>query len=217
MLFDIHTHHFRIQPGRKTCLNIRATTLAEVSASMLEYASEMFLSVGVHPWDASLWDSQTLSGLMPAFSDSRVLMIGEIGLDKASAVPFDLQKSVFEVQAKMAEKLGKPVLLHAVRSMTEVIEVKRMYPGIPEWIIHGFRGGKETLEQYVRQGFYLSFGSRFNEEALLACPVERMFLETDEFTGDLMEVYKQAARTLNCSVPDLEKQIEKNFKAVFDK
>jgi len=217
MLIDIHSHHFQIQPHRKVLLNLRATSLTEVQASMLQSGDDASLSLGIHPWDASLWCVDDIPALIPFFSDHRVLLIGEIGLDKVSSVPFDLQKIVFETQVKMAEQIKKPILLHLVRTMSEVLEIKKVYQGVPAWIIHGFRGKSQATGQYLTKGFYLSFGAMSHEESLLACPVDRMFFETDENTEDIKLVYEWAAKVLGCSILKLESQVEKNFNSVFNK
>jgi len=217
MLIDIHSHHFHIQPCRKELLNLQAASLADARASMLTYENNRFLSLGIHPWDASLWCLDDIPALNSFFSDHRVLLIGEIGLDKASSVSFDLQKNVFEAQVRMAEQIRKPVLLHVVRAMSEIFEIKKVHQSVPAWIIHGFRGKKQTTEQYITKGFYLSFGAIFNEGGLLACPIDRMFFETDMNTEDIELVYERAAKVLDCSVFELESQVEKNFNSVFNK
>ncbi|MCE5175288.1 MAG: TatD family hydrolase [Bacteroidales bacterium] len=217
MLIDIHSHHFHIQPGRKVLFNLQATSLIDVQTSILKYEDNASLSLGIHPCDASLWCVNDIPALNPFFSDHRVLLIGEIGLDKTSSVPFDLQKIVFEIQVKMAEQIRKPVLLHLVRTMSEIFEIKKAHQGVPAWIIHGFRGKRQVTGQYITKGFYLSFGTMFKEEGLLACPVDRMFFETDENTQDIKFVYERAAKVLGCSILELESQVEKNFNSVFNK
>ncbi|MDD3907043.1 MAG: TatD family hydrolase [Bacteroidales bacterium] len=217
MLIDIHSHHFHIQPGRKVLFNLQATSLMDVQTSMLKYEDNAFLSLGIHPWDTSLWCVDDIPALSSFFSDHRVLLIGEIGLDKTSSVPFDLQKIVFEIQVKMAEQIRKPVLLHVVRTMSEIFEIKKAHQGVPAWIIHGFRGKRQATGQYITKGFYLSFGTMFKEEGLLACPIDRMFFETDENTEDIKLVYERAAKVLGCSILELESQVEKNFNSVFNK
>ena len=189
--------------------------MADVQRSILKYRDNASLSLGIHPWDASLWCVDDIPALKSFFSDHRVLLIGEIGLDKTSLVPIDLQKIVFESQVNLAEQIRKPVLLHVVRTMSEILEIKRTHQGVPAWIIHGYKGKRQVTEQYITKGFYLSFGAIFKEEGLLACPVDRMFFETDEHTENIKLVYERAAKVLSCSVLELENQVEDNFKSVF--
>jgi len=145
------------------------------------------------------------------------LFIGEIGLDKTYPVPLVTQKIVFNAQLDMAEHLMKPIILHVVHTMAEILESKKDHPGIPAWIIHGFRGGKQEAEQYIKKEFYLSFGTKFNPAGLKACPMDKMFLETDESEEGIESVYDRVATILGCSVGALEVQIERNFCSVFKK
>ena len=48
------------------------------------------------------------------------------------------------------------------------------------WIIHGFRGKAALAEEYLKHGFYLSFGEKYQEAALCRVPADRLFIETDE-------------------------------------
>ena len=178
---------------------------------------QLLAAVGIHPSDWQQASPETLKEIEHLAANPRVVAIGEIGLDKVSSVSFESQLLVFKTQLKMAEKAKKPVLLHAVRSMPEIIEIKKQFPAIPLWIIHGFRGGKQAAEQYLKKGFYLSFGPRFNKEGLLGCPIERLFLETDDSGEDIGLVYEQVAQVLDCSVESLEQQIERTFNSFFMK
>ncbi|MDD4921730.1 MAG: TatD family hydrolase [Bacteroidales bacterium] len=217
MLIDVHSHHLHPQPGSRQILALRASLSPDFRTTLSMYGDKAFLSVGIHPWDALHWSLDAVSGLMDVFLNPRVLLIGEIGLDKVSSIPLDSQKLVFNAQVVMAEQVQKPVLLHVVHAMSDILESRRRHSSIPAWIIHGFRGGKQESEQYIRKGFYLSFGHRFNVDGLMACPMDRLFLETDDGYEDLKILYERVAQVLQCSVDELEKQLEGNFRTVFMK
>ncbi len=74
------------------------------------------------------------------------------------------------------------------------------------WIVHGFRGNKHLAKQWLDAGFFLSFGARFQQEALSYCPIERLFIETDE-TGDIKRQYEIIAAIKGFSVDLLQDQI----------
>ena len=48
-------------------------------------------------------------------------------------------------------------------------------------------------------------------------PLERVFLETDVWEGEVSLLYKQFARLRNISIEVLQEQIKKNIKEVFNK
>lgn len=214
---DIHSHRLHANSTQLQFLSLEASLSPEFMKTLELNAERAFLSVGVHPRNALKWEQSLLGDLFDVFSDQRIALIGEIGLDKVCSVPIGDQRILFEAQIGMAERLNKPVILHVVHAMSEVMAVKKLHPDVPAWIIHGFRGGKQEAEQYAAKGFYLSFGPKYDREGLLACPFDRIFLETDESKEDLGLLYLSVSTVLQCPVKQLESQIERNFRAVFPK
>jgi len=217
MQIDIHTHRLHPRTSLKEVLTVDAAgSNAERRIALLD-GENLFKSLGIHPWSASKWNLDEFPQLKNDFLDSKVLLIGEIGLDKTCPVSLDTQKLIFNTQLDMAQQVVKPIILHVVHTMAEILESKKEHPGIPAWIIHGFRGGKQEAEQYIKKEFYLSFGAKFNPAGLKACPMDKLFLETDESDEGIGAIYERAANILECSVADLEVQIERNFCTVFRK
>jgi len=175
---------------------------------------ETRISAGVHPWHASEWTVEHLSQLERILQHKRVDFIGEIGLDNVCMVPFQNQLPVFEFQLQMAERMGKSVLIHNVGHLTELLALKNKFKSIPAWILHGFRGKAAMVEQYVRNGFHLSFGDKYQIDALRACPIDHLFLETDNSKIDLNFLYKKIASDLEVSEKILIDSISKNGKAL---
>jgi TatD DNase family protein len=227
MFIDIYSHFCVFKAGQKQFISLDAALLPDVAKMLDLHANGSFISMGIHPWNAGLWETSSFKSLLEIYSDERISLIGEIGLDKICLTPFDQQMRVFEMQIEIAEKLHKPVLLHVVHAMSEVLAMKKAHPKIPSWIIHGFRGGKQEAEQYATKGFYLSFGKKFNRSGVLACPDNLRFIESDEVSLlekcnlgnqrpiDLENIYLSVAAALSIEVTELERQIEQNFKAVF--
>ena len=64
--------------------------------------------------------------------------------------------------------------------------------------------------------FYFSFGRRFNSEALVACPADRLLLETDDDTEHpIADLYAEVARLRQTSVGELTEQMNVNFDNLF--
>ncbi|MBP1612850.1 MAG: TatD-related DNase [Bacteroidetes bacterium] len=206
-LLDIHTHHLPLRPEQ---------AILNYSSEMLSVEFLTYCSVGIHPWHLTTdnfqekWDWLVLATHYP-----NVLAIGEAGLDKAIDVPFDLQMDAFKRQIELSEVMELPLIIHCVRAANEIVELKKkVQPHMP-WIIHGFRGKKEQALQYIRHGIFLSFGEKYQEEALRAVPVDRLFLETDESAIEINLLYEQAATTRSLSVESLTMQIQQNINEVF--
>nr|WP_320057077.1 TatD family hydrolase [uncultured Bacteroides sp.] len=206
-LLDIHTHHLPLHPEQ---------AIFSYSPEMLVAQLPTYCSVGIHPWyltPDNLWEKW--DWLLLAVHHPNVLAIGEAGLDKAVDVPFALQLDVFERQIELSEVMELPLIIHCVRAANEIVELKkRIQPHMP-WIIHGFRGKKEQALQYIRHGIFLSFGERYQEEALRAVPIDRLFLETDESTIEISLLYEQAATIRSLSVESFTMHIQQNINEVF--
>lgn len=211
VFIDIHTHQPAEESGVfKVCnLMIGRGELPSLHA----YANGTgAYSAGVHPWDAALW-TEAMQGQLEA-SLGQVLMVGEIGLDKRKGPSLKDQEPVFRWQAELAARVGKPVILHVVSAAQEVLAIKKAVKGVPAWIVHGFNKGPEALSQWLSQGFLVSFGHRFNTEALRRCPPDRFFLETDE-EDDIQSLYRRVAEVLACSMEALKERQAANFSRLF--
>jgi len=145
----------------------------------------------------------------------QVLALGEAGADKLteSSLPFQLE--VFELQARLAMKVNKPLVIHLVKATAEILTLKRTLLPTNPWIIHGFRGKATLAAEFIRHGFYLSFGEKYQEEALLLTPAERLFIETDESTVPLDELYARAASVRGVSSCELKKTVGGNVSKLF--
>lgn len=137
-----------------------------------------FYSVGIHPWRAA--EARTLWPMVEAAArNPRVVAIGECGLDALRGPAPDVQEAVFLRHVELSEKLGKPLIIHAVRTWPQLIALRSRLKPRQEWIIHGFRGKAELARELLRHGFSLSFGKKFNQEAFDITPAARRYRETD--------------------------------------
>lgn len=173
------------------------------------------LTVGVHPWLAG-------EGVLPTTEEiASAEAIGEIGLDKASAVNFGLQMVQFQAQLRLAEQYEKPVVLHVVRAYEEVLKALDEVQ-LPAVIFHGFIGSPELAERLLKRGCYLSFGERTfrsqkTQEALRSTPLERLFIETDESRMPLGEIYEKVAEAKGITCEELQQATYENYLKLFRK
>ena len=211
---DIHTHNGSVIPEvfKIKCL----------MAHLREYPHEypdLACSVGAHPWylkEENLL--QDLGHVSIVATGENILAIGEIGLDKTKDVDMSLQIRAFEIQAKMAEKLRKPVIVHCVKAWDELLNVReRIDPQMP-WLVHGFMGSIELANQLISKGMFLSLWYSFalssrSTEVIRQLPIDKFLLETDSSDADIKEIYTKVAGDLGLSVDDLRIQMRKYFDA----
>jgi TatD DNase family protein len=202
---DIHTHRF---PSH-------AEDIALVSRDIRESWTPVagcHYALGIHPWFA---DRKMLPLLQTYAGHSQVAAIGETGLDRNANAPLSLQKEIFEAQAALACELRKPLIVHCVKAWSEVMNVRRrICPHVP-CIIHGFRGNAQLAGQLLQNGFYLSFGSRFQQEAVLqAWNAHRLLAETDDKNINIREIYALLSSQLGVAEDTLSQQIVENVETV---
>ena len=207
--FNIHTH---------TSLHPKTEILSlapeQHSADIhMEYAS-----VGIHPWHLTLENSESQwEALRQSVKDKRIIAIGECGLDKLQGPSLELQTSLFKQEATLAEECSLPLIIHCVKAFNELIQLKKEISPRQPWIIHGFRGKLPLAADCIRHGFYLSIGSHFQENALKAIPLDRLFIETDESEESIESIYQRIAEIKGISQQELLEAINKNVREVFFK
>lgn len=170
-------------------------------------------TVGVHPWHAAECSLPTIEAIEAADA------VGEIGLDKACGVDFEMQRALFVKQLELAERFEKPVVLHCVRAFEEVMTLLERYT-LRAVLFHGFIGSREQASRAVKKGYYLSFGARTEGsnktiEALRETPLERLFVETDEAETTIEAMHQTIARLRGITTAELEEATAENYKRIF--
>ncbi|MFC4212193.1 TatD family hydrolase [Pedobacter lithocola] len=209
---DIHTHRSLQQKDIQSILSLSLT-----DGNLYPLTCNRSISVGLHPWFAKLENLEIqLKHLECKAQQPNVKMIGECGLDKLRGESITNQIIILENQIKLAEKLNKPVILHCVKSFSELLEIrKRLKVKIP-MIIHGFNKQKALGELLIANGFYLSFGASILKENSGASQLiqsnDNFFLETDDSNISIQQIYQVAASLKKCSVDELKARIFASWK-----
>ncbi len=206
---DIHTHQLVHVPGEAIVSCLPDAFFPQEGG---------WYSVGIHPWQLGSYD-WTDTAFRAHFESlvrhPQVLAVGEAGLDKLISVSLDSQTDALRYQADVAEAIDKPLILHLVKATTELLVLKReLNPRVP-WIVHGFRGKAQLALDLVRHGLYLSFGARYQEEALRQMPADRLFLETDESDSPISDLYERAAFIRGVTCDELMETVSRNVRSVF--
>jgi TatD DNase family protein len=161
----------------------------EAGIRLADAHPQFMATVGVHPHDAAKAAPDTWQRLEDLLAHSKVIAIGEIGLDyHYDFSPREVQRDVFVQQLQLAAKHRKPIVIHTREAWDETIALLREHwapHGLPG-IMHCFTGNIAQAEQSLALGFYLSFGGVVTfpkatelHEAARAVPLDRILLETD--------------------------------------
>ena len=210
---NIHTHQSHIDNKEFIEIyNIDVDSHVNVDVTFL-------YSIGIHPWECQ--KSKVKSSMVQWLNGSTA--IGECGIDRACGIDFDIQKDVFIKQIEISEQYNKPMIIHAVRSHSDIISIRKETKAKMPWIIHGFQGNEQIVNQYLRHNIYLSLGDVLfkNEsravELLKTIPSEGLFLETDDSERSIVDVYERASVLSGRSLDDLRSDIFNNFVKIFGK
>lgn len=208
---NIHTH----TPANKAVYNL----IVRLNTPINLTPSPKLLSAGIHPWYIDNTEEQ-FDLLQKIAADKKVIFVGECGLDRLKGPELATQQTLFKKQIDLAETLRKPLLIHCVRSYSEVLHLhKTLRPKMP-WVIHGYNAKPPIAKQLLANGCYLSLGKALLHpdsnatQVLKTMPLNRLFLETDDSPISINQIYEAAAGILNCSTTFLSEQILLNFAAI---
>jgi TatD DNase family protein len=210
VFINIHTHNESFDA------KIEIVSLAPGDPS-----KPMMYSRGIHPWKINKAYKQELEILKENAQQRYCIGIGECGLDKYSDVDFELQKAVFEEHIKIANELNKPLIVHCVKSHSDLIGMLKKANNKVPVIVHGFNNNLNTATSLLKAGIILSFGKALLNyesnavEALRNAGREKFFLETDDQDISIKYIYKKAAEILFIDEEILQEQLKTNFRKVF--
>jgi TatD DNase family protein len=208
---NIHTH-FKPQLNSEFVVRNAYLKLTVAQLELLPYA----VSVGLHPWHIHQIPLNQLSDrLIDLATQKNVWAIGEIGIDRSIATPISTQLQYFETQLNVARALQKPVVIHAVRSVSDLMPYLKKSK-VP-FIFHGFHGNIQQANELLKYNAKLSFGKvLFDDkmaEVFKQLPLDALFLETDNASISIENVYQMAAQIKAIPVDELKSIVFNTFAA----
>ena len=193
-------HHCHLEPGpagteavgaaraagvaRLLTVGTDAERSAEAVAVAREHPGVVWATAGVHPHDARLGGLEVVTALQ---DDPVVVAVGECGLDyHYDHSPRDVQQAVFAAQVDLANRLGRPLVVHTREAWDDTFAVLHDV-GVPERLVfHCFTGGADEAARCLEVGAVLSFSGIVTfrnaddvRAAVTLCPLDRLLVETD--------------------------------------
>lgn len=203
MLIDAHTHSFK-----------GPADLCLVSGHHTR---------GLHPWELrdkfplEYWEHKFTH---IDFQNPLVMAIGECGLDRVheGIVPIEQQKIIFQWHMQIALQTKKPLIVHSVRTHSDLLQVFKLQKELPICLLHDFNGNELQINEFLKYPVFFSLGRRLlkNPELLRMIPIERLLLETDDQQDvSLNELYAFAVKESGLNEAAFETQLMKNFLELF--
>lgn len=252
MIFDTHAHYDdeKFDEDRDALLTelnekgisyiLNAAASIESLETTIELARNytfMYAAVGIHPSDIDKMDESVIDKIRILSKDSKVVAIGEIGLDYYyDDSPRELQKYWFERQIELAKELCLPIIIHDRDAHEDTINIiKKTNAKQVGGIFHCFSGSAQMAMEMLKYNFYISIGgpitfknARKLVEVVEAVPLEKLLVETDcpylapepyrgkrNNSGHLVHTIKKIAEIKDLNESEVAKATLINAKKVF--
>jgi TatD DNase family protein len=212
--FDFHTHSSNIDE--------KIFKIYSHDINNFQIQNDTYFSIGIHPWfidEKSIDKSMKL--LEFHLKMNRCIALGESGLDKIRGADFEVQKIVFQNQITLANLHNKPLIIHCVKSYDVLLNLLKKNPPSVKCIIHGFNKNYELAKILSSKGFILSFGAFLMQDEKLqkiiqSLEADTFFLETDDSTRSIQEIYEFVAKLKGISIKDLARSQRKLYLSIFN-
>lgn len=222
--------------GKMLCVGIDMHN-AEAVKQIAETYPNVYASVGVHPLDVR--EMITPEELISAASHSRVVAIGETGLDYYySQESKAVQQESLVMHLQVASQLQLPVIIHTREAREDTLALMREHASRDHaGVMHCFTETWEMAKAAIDMGFYISFSGIVTfrnaaelQEVARKVPLDRMLVETDSpylapiphrgkpnFPKYTREVAEFLAQLKGISYVELADQTTANFHRLFSK
>lgn len=252
---DTHSHlyhqyyrdEFEETVQRALSANVRQIVLPCVTSANImdlfmahdQFPENLYPLVGLHPTDVKPQNfRQELSLLKSFLEDSRIIGIGECGMDlywdKQNA---EEQKEAFKMQLEWARDFQLPLSIHIRDAYAETFEILNLFRnnGI-KGVMHCFSGGIQEAIWAVKFGFYLGIGGVVTfknsklQNIVKEIGLDHLVLETDSpflapapFRGKTNEsayipyIAEKLAALFETGIENIMEVTSENALRVFDK
>lgn len=147
---------------------------------------DLHAAYGLHPMFLAEHRPQHLDQVRERLGSGMAVAVGECGLDFfVEDLDPEQQRVYFLAQVQLAREFDLPLVLHARRSVDEVIATVRRV-GKLGGVVHSFSGSEEQAGQLWKLGFCLGIGGPVTYERaqrlrriVARMPIEFLLLETD--------------------------------------
>ena len=161
----------------------------DMSRELDPQARQLFNTAGVHPHQASQWNSAMAAELHELLQQPRVRAVGECGLDfNRDFSPRALQEKALEQQLELAVQLNMPVFLHERDASARMMAILRHYRDrLPAAVVHCFTGDQSALSGYLDLDLHIGITGWICDERrgthlhplVAQIPEGRLMLESD--------------------------------------
>lgn len=160
---------------------------SEEAIKLAEENHGIYAAVGFHPHEAAMVSADDLSRLEKLLTHKKVVALGEIGLDYYyDHSPREIQRKLFAQQLAIAERMNKPVIIHAREAHADILQVLKDAGKNCRGVMHCYSGSAELTREYLNLNMYIAIGGPVTftnakklPEVIKKIPAKRLLIETD--------------------------------------
>lgn len=179
----------------------------------------------LHPWELlSPFDRKVFDKNWEELTSNTkdIVAIGECGLDRVHEGIASIEDQIYVLlkHFELAEKLNLPIIIHSVRTHSDLLGILKKIKFQGPIMLHAFGGNEKEMHDYLRHNVYFTYGARIfkNDKMLKITPLDRLMFETgDQSEFSILDIYKKGAESLGVELVDLEEKLFQNFCRVFNK
>ena len=252
MIFESHAHYEdeRFKEDQKELLEsfpsngigyvVNVSSSIDTIKKTRELPSQyqfIYGAVGIHPEMAEEITDESLSFIKESAIKSKIVSIGEIGLDYYWDEPGrPIQKKAFEQQIDLAKELSLPMIIHSRDAAKDTLDIMNSCKAEEAGgVIHCFSYSKEIAREFLNKGYYIGVGGVVTfkngkklREVVEYAPLESILLETDcpymapephrgtrNSSLNLTYIAKEIAKIKGIEYDKVIEVTEKNAKAMY--
>lgn len=191
--------------------------------------------IGIHPTEIN--KNSSLEFILKYINHSKIIGIGEVGLDYHYDCDKEMQKHIFIEQIKLANKYHKTLVIHTRDATKDVYDILKKYKDKnTKAIIHCYSSSLEMAQEFIKLNCKLGIGgvltfknSKTLKEVVKNIDLKYLLLETDSpyltpepFRGKKNEPYniiyvaEKIAQIKNISLEEVLNVTTRNAICQFD-
>jgi TatD DNase family protein len=196
--------------------------------------ADVWAAVGFHPHEAKDCDDAAFAEIERLATDARVVAIGECGLDyHYMHSPRETQIAVLERHIDLAQRIGKPVIIHNRESTDDMVAL--LEKSGARGVLHSFTESLDVATRLIDRGWFISFSGIVTfrtaeplREVARVLPHDRVLIETDTpylapvpFRGRdnepayVIKIAELLASLWNVPLAEVAAQTTSNFEQLF--
>lgn len=192
-MIDTHCHIFKdyyddidkVIDKMKNNIIIVSGTSEKDNEEVLKLCSKyknVYGTIGIHPTEEL--NSTSITFIEKNLNNSKIVGIGEIGLDYHWNKNKEEQKEKFIKQLDLAQKYNVPVVIHSRDATEDTYNILKRYPELKK-DIHCYSGSLEMAEKFIKIncclgiGGVLTFKNSKLKEVIKKIDLKNIILETD--------------------------------------